>query len=627
MAGIRAYRTQIVVICLLAAIALATPTRADDRGDVDSHPDRADTVNLSHDLVRLGIAAQNLPPDSPTTDARPLVQAALQYAQSHHVRRLTVDRGTYYVLTPENAQAYLLLSAISDLTFDFADSTVLFAGAFLQGFALVNCEHVTLTRLHVDFINPPYTHVQLTAVDPVRRTLSYAVLPPWPDPVAFNTSSPPVATTGPLTVWAMAFRNSDIVPGTSRMPVIQPLTAGALALVQNNAPWTQGPTLSTLLPGDTIVVFVRGGMATISIVGGDSVTVSDATIHGASAQAILFNTSSHSVAERVRVMPRRETGLIAANAGGIILANSGPDSHIRDSFVARTLDDALGISTIDLATVAQQTGPFTLAVDRIAFRRFPNGTKVSFVDPTTGVEVPGPTIVAQDPPDSTPPVFNGPVTVTFDQGLPTLSAGFGMAAADPDARGAGSTIENNVVDDVLFGRGVYIGGTVGLTIAHNRIGRTSDAGIGITQNTNAVAFAAEATPAAHDIIVRDNVVHDSLGPMASGAGSQIALGAIMVSSTNATNRFPAASPNTNITIERNEVTDSGRSGIWVGELDGGAISHNVIAGWDRHPELPLNGVDPQTAAGLLQDFTQPLVVHNSQNVGTRDNVTAGQADH
>jgi len=554
------------------------------------------------------------------------MQAALQYVQGHHVRRLTVDHGTYYVLTPQDAQANVRLLAQSDLTVDFADSTVLFAGAFLPGFALVNCEHVTLTRLRTDFINPPYTHVELTAVDPIGRTLSYALLPQWPDPVAFNGLGVPVPTTGPLTVWAMAFRNGDIVPDTSRMAVVQPLTAGVLALVQNNTPWTQGPTLSTLQPGDTIVVFVRGGMATISVSGGDSVTVSDATIHGASAQAILFNGSSHSLAERIRVTPRRDTGLIAANAGGIILANSGPDSHIRGSFVARTLDDALGISTIDLATVTQQTGPFTLTVDRIAFRRFPDGTKVSFVDPATGVEVPGATVIAQDPPDSTAPVFNGPVTVTFDQGLPALTAGFGMVQADPDARGAGSSIEDNVVDDVLFGRGVYIGGMVGVTVARNRIGRTSDAGIGITQNTSAVAFAAEPTPAAHDIVVRDNVVRGSLGPMASGAGSQIALGAIMVSSTNATNRFPAASPNTNITIERNKVVDSGRTGIWIGELDGGAVRHNVIAGWDQHPELPLNGVDAQTRAGLLQDFTQPLVVHNSQNVDTRDNVTA-QTDH
>ena len=84
--------------------------------------------------------------------------------------------------------------------------------------------------------------------------------------------------------------------------------------------------------------------------------------------------------------------------------------------------------------------------------------------------------------------------------------------------------------------------------------------------------------------------------------------------------FPPSAPNTNISIERNLVADSGRSGIWVGQLDGGRISDNVINGWDRYPALPLLGVDPQTRAQLLQDFTRPLVIHDSQNIQTLHNV-------
>jgi hypothetical protein len=109
--------------------------------------------------------------------------------------------------------------------------------------------------------------------------------------------------------------------------------------------------------------------------------------------------------------------------------------------------------------------------------------------------------------------------------------------------------------------------------------------------------------------------------MASGSGTQIAVGAIVVESTNDENLFPGSMSNTNISIEGNRVVDSGRSGIWVGELDGGAIRDNVIIRWDRHPELPLFGVNPQTQTQLLNDFTRPLVIHNSQNVDVRGNVT------
>lgn len=346
------------------------PARADGTTAALSDPTQADVINLSHDLVRLGIATSNLPPDSPSTDARPLFRAALQYAVSHPVRRITVDHGAYYFLAPEDATAYLQLESLSDLTVDLDDSTIFFAGAFLQGFAVTNCQHVTLTRFRADFISAPYTHVQLTAVDPLARSLSYALLPHWPDPIEFNSIVQTAAPTGPLTFWAMAFRNGDIVPGTSRMEVTQPIANGALSLIQTNAPWVQGPTLSTLQPGDTIVVFVRGGQATISVVGGDSITVSDATIYGSSTQGIQFNTTSHAIAERVHVMPRPGS-LIATDAGGIILVNVGAGSHIDNSFVARSLDDALAIYETDAATVAQQLGPRQLVVDRVAFSAFP----------------------------------------------------------------------------------------------------------------------------------------------------------------------------------------------------------------------------------------------------------------
>jgi hypothetical protein len=599
------------LICVMAVCLLSGPVCADDDRVQDGT-----TINLSHDLVRLGIASNNLRPDSPAIDARPLFQAALAYARSHPVNVITVDRGAYYFLTPQDAQAYLSFSTLSNLTVDLADSTIYFATGLLRGFELVDCVNMTLTRFRTDFINSPYTHVQLTFIDPVGRRLSYTTLPDWPDPVTFNGLTSTNSTTGPPELWAAVFRNGEIVPGTSRMHVAQPIANGVLELVQDNTPWTQSATLSTLEPGDTVVVMVRGGFGPITVIRGDSITISDATIHGSSAIAVLFISASHSIADRVRVMPRPGSGLVASNADGIHFVSSGPDNHIRRSFVTRTVDDALAIDSQDLATVVSQTGPTQLTVDRTAFLRFPNGTAVTFIDPVSAVESSSAVIVAQTPPDSSTPAFNGQVFLTFDRNLPTLTAGFGMAVADPTARGAGSSIEGNVVEDIVFGRGIWLAGVQGVAIEHNDVGHTSSGGIEVAQDTTSYP-----TPPAHDIKVSHNIVRGSLGPMASGSGTQIAVGAIVVESTNDKNLFPGSMPNTNISIEGNRVVDSGRSGIWVGELDGGAICDNVIIRWDRHPELPLFGVNPQTQAQLLNDFMQPLVVHNSQNVDVRGNVT------
>ena len=107
--------------------------------------------------------------------------------------------------------------------------------------------------------------------------------------------------------------------------------------------------------------------------------------------------------------------------------------------------------------------------------------------------------------------------------------------------------------------------------------------------------------------------------MASGSGTQIAVGAIIVNLVNNTFRFVTTPENTNVSIEENLIFGSGRSGIWVGELNSGAIRNNAIIGYDEHPELPLFGVSPAEEALLLQDFTKPIVVHYSNNVTVKDN--------
>jgi hypothetical protein len=577
-------------------------------------------LNLSRDLVRLGIAPENLAPDDPSLDARPLFQAALQYVKQHHTHVLTVDTGTYYFLTPQDSTTYLRFAALSDLRVDLADSTINFAGAFLQGFLLANCHNVTLTRFRVDFLNLPYTQVQLKAVDPVARSLAYATLTNWVDPAKFNETPAPPGSSPPIVLWAVVFRDGSIVPGTSRMHVAQPITNGALQLVQDKTPWTQSATLSTLYPGDTIVVTQRGGQSPILAFRSDYITISNATVFGSSVIAVLLNNVSHSTVDHVHVVPRPGS-LISANADGIHFVDAGPDNHIRQSFVTRTLDDALAIDSLNPGTVLEQSGPRQITVQRTFTMRFPNGTACNFVDPVSALELPGGTIVSQDPPDSSPPVFHGPVTLTFDRDLAGVAPGSGMAFADRAARGAGSSIEDNVVEEVPFGRGIWIAGTEGVEVARNHIGPSSNGGVVVAQDTTFYPV-----PPARDIVIRDNVVRGSLGPMASGTGTQIAVGAIIVESTNNKGFFPALQANTNISILGNHVADSGRSGIWIGELDGGEIRDNVIVRWDRHPELPLFGVNTQTGTQLRQDFTQPLVVHNSLNIIERNNFTDLHAD-
>ena len=147
------------------------------------------------------------------------------------------------------------------------------------------------------------------------------------------------------------------------------------------------------------------------------------------------------------------------------------------------------------------------------------------------------------------------------------------------------------------------------------VGHTSNGGIAVFQSTGSVY----PLPPAADIAIEDNTVRGSLGPMASGSGTQIAVGAILVDSVNDVSAFVPQPVNRAISILRNTVSESGRSGIWVGEVSGGAIRDNAIVSWNRHPDLPLFGVDATTEAQLKQDFKLAIVVHDSQQVELSNN--------
>ena len=464
---------------------------------------------MSRDLVALGIAAQNMTPNSPSLDARPLFQAALDHVRNNSIANVTVDPGAYYFLTSQYPNDYLVIAMLSNVTIDLAGSTIYLKDPWPAGIMLWLCQHVTFTNFKIDYINPPYTHVTLTSVDAANRVLRYASMNGWPqDPSIFNAYA---SASEISSVVAVAFRNGRIVPGTSRMPLQAGIGGGALPLFQNVAPWTQAATLSTLQPGDTIVETFRGGAAgPLKCWYAESVTLSHFTIHGANNWAVEVTHASNTIVDHARIEPR-PGALIGSSADGIHFHNSRRNNHIRNSYVTATVDDALIMQSLAVATVTAQNGS-QLVVTRTGYDRFPNGTAVNFVDTTTGVEIAGATIVAQNPGDSLGPGFGETVTLTLSQALPNITPGMRMVFADATMRGSGSTVEDNIVENILMGRGVWIGGSRGLTIQRNVIRTTSSAAISLFEDT--INFVG---PPAHDVVIQGNRLESNLGPMASGS--------------------------------------------------------------------------------------------------------------
>jgi hypothetical protein len=245
--------------CFLAVVVVAVLSSGTARTDdmimttgLRQDDGVATSVNLSHDLVRLGIASRDLPADDPSFDARPLFEAAIQYVRTHDIERLTVDRGAYYLLTPQDSQTYLRFPALSDLTVDLAGSKIFFAGAFLQGFTLANCDHATLTNFDIDFLEPPYTQVELVSIDPSARTLAYRTQPNWRDPATFDSPSVPGEASASLVLWGAAFRDGDILPGTSILNGVSHSTVDHVRVVPR-----QGALISANADG---IHFVDAGL-------------------------------------------------------------------------------------------------------------------------------------------------------------------------------------------------------------------------------------------------------------------------------------------------------------------------------------------------------------------------------
>jgi hypothetical protein len=597
-------RSSVLVACLFALCPAAL---------------HATTLNMSEDLMRLGIASQNLIPNQPALDARPLMQAAIAYVQSNPgITLLTLDTGNYYLLSNENGAAVLVFPNLSNLTIDLAGSTIYFVGPLLpNGIQLYYCTNVTLTNFQLDYLNPPYTHVKLVSVDATNRTLQYALLPNWPDPSTFNN----LGSQFPVNYVAAFFRNGSIVPGTTRTQLQGPFSNSTLTVI-DNAPWGQSATLATLQAGDTVVVTTRGSGSPLLIWESDGITLSYVSVYGSPDWAVQFFQDTDSVADHVSVVPRPGTGLIGSDADGIHFIPTGPNNHILSCTVRSTMDDALIMEDAYLGMVQSQPGASQLTVTRDEYIRFANGTVVDFNDPNTTLSQGEATIVSESPPDSSQPEFNGQVTLTLDRDLPTLTAGSIMVNGAAAQEGAGSTIEDNLVEDTYGGRGVWLSGTSGIAIQRNVIRRTSMAGVAVIQETDETGDPGDVGPPSGNLTITDNAFEGVESTAACGTGIGDCLAAVEVSTVdNQEFGFSASEGNTGINIARNYIADSGRSGIWLGETDGGDIEDNVVIRSSRWPTLGGTfGIPGPFDQEVEEDALIPVVIPYSSGIGGSGNV-------
>ena len=125
------------------------------------------TLNLSQDLVGLGIASTNMVPNQPSLDAGPLLENGIGYARSHGIATVIADPGTYYFLSV-HGNTHVDFADLHDMTIDFHGADLIFSHALFYGIVVYPSSNVVLQNFTVDYQPLGFTQVRV-----VRSTL------PW----------------------------------------------------------------------------------------------------------------------------------------------------------------------------------------------------------------------------------------------------------------------------------------------------------------------------------------------------------------------------------------------------------------------------------------------------------------
>ena len=555
------------------------------------------SLNVSHDLTGLKIAAQNMTPNVPDLDSRPLLEAAVQYAQAHSIPQITADPGSYYFLTGHPFGVFLFLNGVHDLTLDLAGSDLYFALGSWNAVECLQCTNVQFLNFTVDALQLPFTQVRVTSVDTAKARIFYTALPGWEAASNFNTSRSQSGALEPL--YAFDFRQGQPVRQTSRMAIQRPVDAAFLAFTDDGSPWGKAAQLASIQPGDTIVLTARAGGPTFVVRDSRNVTVRSVAIYYGGSVGMMLTASPNTTVELVQVTPRPGTDrMMSSNADGIGAVQLGQNLVIRRSRVKRTGDDGISPNSQQLAVVTGQSGTRQVSVNRSAYSNFANDLLVQFVDTKTGFPAATAHITGQNPPYNTAlPAFGSAVTLTLDQDLPALAVNTPMVYADAAFRGSGLLIENSLVEENVFARGISIWGVLGGTVQGNVLRKIAWSAINPIERLSVRDWM---TGPIGNLTIRRNVIEQFSTAFGIGNAGTLA-GIDMEASDGNQTIITGSSPFSNITIQDNFVSTGPYSGIRMQNVTGGSVTGNTLMNVALAPGTgsPVAALQAQLAQALV----------------------------
>src|ERR1043166_8071160 len=575
------------------------------------------TLNVSEDLVRLGIASTNIVPNQPSLDAGPLFFRAVLYAKNNQIGRVIADRGAYYFqslqyLVSTSTQyggAHVAWDNLGNMTIDLQGSDLYFSHPLVGGMVITNSTNLVLENFTADYDPLPFTQVRVTAVDAAHRQIQFAVDGNWQNPSALNPVFA-LPSNNFQAVEVHIFRNGRPIPGVSRMNAVNPVGGNQFTIAPDPANYVTSAVIGQIRPGDIAFLGMRYGGSPFAALHCTGCTFRNISAY--SGPDIGFNISfaQASVLEHLYSIPRPGTDRLVSNYGGIFMAGPLPDNQVRLNRMIRTMDNALEYDSTVIGTVKSQTDNRTLVVGGSLTSLLsyglavPNGSAVAFQRLSDGAVVAS--AVTTSPVG--PPYTGNQTAFTFDRDLPASVVGTVMFGSDPSLRAGNAVIEKNAAEEETdCCNGLFVGGLANSVLRGNYIHRSGMSGVQTANDLQPGGFNA---PPAANLTISNNVIDGANFTRTSYPDLQ--LGSILVYGTNAP-QLLTASPHQNISLTGNFIADSGSAAVWLGNTTNGTVTGNYFLNPNSNPAV-------ESAVSFFGPTNQPLVVQSSQSIATSNNI-------
>jgi hypothetical protein len=589
-------------------------------GAAAAYAQSSTALNLSTDLVPLKIAAANLVPNQPTQDSTVLLESAVKYLRSHtSITSVTAAPGAYYFLSistsaPFNTVTINALTPASSLTFDFQGSDFYSNHPETNGFALLNCNKVTVQNFTIDTLQQLYTQVQITAVNAAQRQIQYTTMAGFQSATALEALNPVISSTGNPNTGVFIFRNGTALPGTTRIGVKTPYNYTDTSLTFDSS-FSVGQ-IALIQPGDVAVINSRGaGGIGLYASGSNGCTLRNIKVYAGNVGCRTVSMSN-SLLEHIEVVPRPGTNrLISSIADGIDPAQPGPNNVVRLCRVIRNCDDGFAPNTFVFGQVQSAPSATTLQIAGISGTwlngngTIANGAPVAF-EQSNGTVVGTATVVSSA---AAPAIAGIPQAVlTFSGAVPAGTVGSFIYTTDPTTSG-GMVLERNAVEQDDWAHNYALWGLLNTTFVGNYSYHSAWAGVQLI-NSLPAGGSDWTTPPVTNLTLLHNVI-DGAELLPSATQVFALMGGIVSPVRNSANGQPiSASPMQNVYITGNFIANPGASALWIGNTNGGIADENYLLNSNNNPNL---GFALSTFAAQM---TQPLVLQNSQNISLGTNL-------